>query len=214
VPNNESNLKHPATINEILRDPRVLEPFLPPVLMLLTAIALITLVVSSLICRWDVASSLLIGLIAAGVIWWQGSLIKRQIAFSTYIEFDKEWNSRDMIETRIKVRDSQDRWDDSSLEGVLEFFEKLASFRLKGVLDSELIFDSTLGWYAARYWFFSREEVKRLRGVWKDQVYGDLERLYDEYLTLEVGNDNAKREAWETNCKETEGTFWEHERMD
>jgi len=64
------------------------------------------------------------------------------------------------------------------------------------------------------YWLFSREEVKRLRGVWKDRVYGDLEELYDEYLALEVGSDTSKREAWETNCKEAEATFWEHERMD
>jgi len=150
VPSNESKLKHRVTINEVLRDPTVLEPFLPPVLISLTAIAFIALVVSTLICRWDVAASLMIGLIAAGVIWWQGSLIKRQIAFSTYIEFDKEWNSPDMIKVRKKVRDPQDRWDDSSLEGALEFFEKLASFRLKDVLDAGLIFDSTLGWYAAR----------------------------------------------------------------
>ena len=45
-------------------------------------------------------------------------------------------------------------------------------------------------------------------------MYGDLEELYDEYLALEVGSDTSKREAWETNCKEAEATFWEHERMD
>ena len=163
--------------------------------------------------RCEVAATLLIGLITADVIWWQGFLIKRQIAFSTFIEFDKEWNS--LLELRKHVREPDGSWDVSNLEGVLEFFEKIASFRIAGVIDFELIYNSTLGWYAARYWVFAREgdQIRQLREeIWKDFVYGDLEQFYKEFLDREVGPEEEKQKDWETKSKETEATFWAQER--
>lgn len=167
-------------------------------------------------CSWDAAATLLAGYLAAGVVWWQGSLIKRQLAFSTFIELDKEWNSKEMLETRMNVRDPQDHWDISRLEGALEFFEKMASFWLTGVLDADLVCNSTLGWYAAHYYLFAREhgKIEHLRGpdVWNDYVYGDVERLYNKYLTREVGHSQDKQRAWEADRMKTEKAFWEQER--
>jgi hypothetical protein len=92
----------------------------------------------------------LVGAAAAIVVVWQGGLIKRQIAFSTYLDLDKEWNSEEMIDYRQQVHLTSDKWDTSRLEGILEFFEKLAvMFKVSG--DMSFIYGSTLGWYAARF---------------------------------------------------------------
>jgi hypothetical protein len=77
---------------------------------------------------------LLAGFIAACVVVWQGYLSKQQIAFSTHLDLDKEWNSEEMIEIRQAVHTpSSDDWDHSRLEGILEFFEKFAlMYKLSG----------------------------------------------------------------------------------
>jgi hypothetical protein len=87
--------------------------------------------------HWNAATTfatLLVGLISADVVVWQGYVIKRQLAFSTYLDLDKEWNSEALVEARQTVHaPDTDEWDHSRLEAILEFFEKLASlFKLAG----------------------------------------------------------------------------------
>ena len=81
-------------------------------------------------CRWDATTAfatLFAGIIAALVILWQIDLVKQQIAFSTYLDLDKEWNSEKMIKVRKAVHaPGSTEWDHSRLEGALEFFEKFA----------------------------------------------------------------------------------------
>ena len=168
---------------------------------------------------WDAATTwatLLVGLIAADVVVWQGYLIKRQLAFSTYLELDKEWNSRSMIEARQKVHAPTTKdWDHSRLEAILEFFEKLASmFKLSG--EMPFVYQSTIGWYAARYFLFAREhgQIQHLRNLWKEHLYQDLEELYAFYIISEVGRATKDQRAWEIECLATEGKFWEQERKD
>lgn len=76
------------------------------ILGVLTLICFV-LLIRAILCRtWDAATTyatLLVGFIAADVVVWQGTLIKRQLAFSTYLELDKEWNSEEMIEGRQAV---------------------------------------------------------------------------------------------------------------
>jgi len=95
---------------------------------LLNLPALGVIAVAGSYCLWEAAATVFIGLLTLDVIWWQGHLIKRQLAFSTFIELDKEWNSREMLDVRKSVRDENGKWNLSNLEGPLEFFEKLASF--------------------------------------------------------------------------------------
>jgi hypothetical protein len=69
-----------------------------------------------------------------------------------------------------------EEWDHSRLEGILEFFEKLASlFKLSA--DMPFICESTLGWYAVRYFLFARAhcQIEYLRNLWQDDLYQDLE---------------------------------------
>ena len=166
--------------------------------------------------RWDTAATLLAGSLAAAAVFWQGFLIKRQLVFSTYLELDKEWNSNPMIEARQKVHapDSAE-WDDSRLETILEFFEKLASlFKVSG--DMSFIYESTLGWYAVRYFLFARAHcrIEHLENLWKDTLYQDLKDLYAFYLSAEVGRGQKAQKAWEAQTLTTEAKFWVQERKD
>jgi hypothetical protein len=168
---------------------------------------------------WEAATmwaALLVGLVAAVVVIWQGYLIKQQIAFSTYLDMDKEWNSVEMIEARQRVHEPGSKnWDHSRLEVILEFFEKLASmYKLSG--DMAFIYESTLGWYAARYFLFAREhgQIDELRKLWKDDIYRDLENLYTLYLRNENGRSKKAQQKWEAECLTTEDRFWKQERKD
>ena len=108
-----------------------------------------------------------------------------------------------------------DEWDHSRLETILEFFEKLASlFKLAG--DMPFIYQSTLGWYAVRYFLFTREhgQIEYLQNLWKDDLYQDLKDLYAFYLRAEVGRSQKAQRAWEDQILTTEKRFWEQERTD
>ena len=191
----------------------------PLVLGAATLAALIKLI-GAIHCRvWDAATTyatLFVGFVAADVVVWQGYLIKRQLAFSTYLELDKEWNSKPMIELRQTVHaPGSDEWDHSLLEGVLEFFEKLASmFALSG--EMSFIYQSTLGWYAAHYFLFAREhgQIEALRKLWQEDLYIDLEKFYSFYIRKEAGWRHKPQRAWEAKRLSTEKKFWEQERQD
>jgi hypothetical protein len=175
------------------------------------------LLISALYCRASEASTfatLFAGIIAADVVAWQGTLIKQQIAFSTYLDLDKEWNSAEMLAARQAVHaPSSEEWDHSRLEAILEFFEKLASmFRLSG--EMRFVYESTLGWYASRYFLFAREhgQIEYLRNLWQDRLYEGLQDLYATYLTGEAGSNRQRQREWEQQILSTEETFWAQER--
>jgi hypothetical protein len=71
------------------------------------------------------ALALAAGLIAAGLVVCQVRLIKRQVAFSTYLDLDKEWNSKEMIKTRQEIYpdNGKQSWDTSRLKGILNFLK-------------------------------------------------------------------------------------------
>jgi hypothetical protein len=170
--------------------------------------------------RWNAATTyatLLVGFVATGVVIWQGYLIKRQLAFSTYLELDKEWNSEEMIDARQVVHaPGTEEWDHSRLEGILEFFEKLASMFLLSA-DMPFIYQSTLGWYAVRYFLFARHhgQITYLRRLWKDDLlYADLQALYRFYIRREVYRGKKSQSDWEKDILTTEDKFWEQERKD
>jgi len=184
-----------------------------------TFIPFVALIIAICWGCWDAATTsatLLIGLIAADVVVWQGYLIKRQLAFSTYLELDKEWSSDAMIKLRQSVHaPGTDKWDYSLLDGILEFFEKLASmFTLSG--EMPFVYQSTLGWYAAHYFLFAckHRQIEHLRTLWKEDLYTDLEDLYALYVKSEARRTGKSQEDWEKERLSTECKFWEQERED
>lgn len=189
------------------------------VLGILTITSFIFMGRYALRCHWNAATTfatLFVGMVAADVVVWQGYLIKRQLAFSTYLDLDKEWNSDDMVEARKAVQSpGSESWDYSRLEAILEFFEKLALlFKVSG--DMSLVYRSTLGWYAVRHFLFAREhgQIKYLRHLWQDEVYQDIEDFYTFYLTREAGRSQTARRDWELKLLGTEDRFWKQERKD
>lgn len=191
-----------------------------PILLGIATLTPFVALINAIYCRvWDAATThatLVVGLIAADVVVWQGYLIKRQLAFSTYLDLDKEWNSDEMIEARKNVHalDSEE-WDHSRLEAILEFFEKVASmFKLSG--DMPFVYQSTLGWYAVQYFLFAREhgQIEYLRKLWQDHLYQDIEDFYMFYIVTEVGGRKHAQRDWEVKRLETEQKFWEQESKD
>jgi hypothetical protein len=185
----------------------------------LTLFSLVLLIWSLLCPRWDAAAvgaTLFVGMLAADVVFWQSYLIKRQLAFSTYLDLGKEWNSPEMIEARKSVHaPDSEHWDDSRLEAILEFFEKLAKlFKISG--DTSLIYESSLGWYAAHYFLFARQHgrIQHLRDLWQDYIYEDVEEFYRFYLAKEAGWRRKTRLDWEAKRLEIEPKFWAQERKD
>jgi hypothetical protein len=78
------------------------------------------------------------------------------------------------------------------------------------------VYQSTVGWYAARYLLFAREhgQIQHLRNLWKEHLYQDLEELYTFYIISEVGRSTKDQRAWEIELLATQGKFWEQERKD
>ncbi len=168
---------------------------------------------------WEAATvfaTLLIGCLAADMVVWQGYLIKKQLAFSTYLDLDKEWNSEQMLKARQAVHAprSQD-WNISRLEAILEFFEKLASlFKLSG--DLPFIYESTLGWYAAQYFFYANEhhQIAHLRELWQSEIYQDVESFFNSYVRNVIGKSEKAQEDWKRSRRAVEEKFWQQERKD
>lgn len=171
------------------------------------------LVLSLAHALWDIAATLFVGLVAAFIVWWQGTLIKQQIQFQSFVELDKEWNSSAMLRTReTAFNKATKQYELYKLEGILEFLEKLASFRQMGVLDMNLLLYSNIGWYAVRYFFFNRESIRAMRKKWKDEhLYEDLEVFYEDYLALEVGDSEEDRKLYEQELESTKDAFIENE---
>jgi hypothetical protein len=146
----------------------------------------------------------------------KGTSSSSRFAFSTYLDLDKEWNSDEMLNIRKTVHAPESgKWEKSRLEGILEFLEKFAlMYKLSG--DMSFIYQSTIGWYAAHYFLFARQhgQIKKLRELWGDDVYQDLEQLYKFYLINEVGRQKKSQEAWEAKRLLTEDKFWTQERKD
>ena len=177
-------------------------------------LASIILLIRFAYCRsWEPATvfaTLFVGMLAADVVIWQGYLIKRQLAFSTYLDLDKEWNEKEMIDARKAVHapDSEE-WDDSRLEAILEFFEKVATlFKTSG--DIQLFYGSTLGWYAAHYFLFAREhgQIAHLRELWQGELYKDVESFYKFYPRRDAGFRKKTKRDWELKRLTTEKKFW------
>ena len=121
-----------------------------------------------------------------------------------------------MIKARKTVHEPRtETWNDSRLEGILEFFEKLASmFALSGRHAIHLRKHARR--YAAHYFLFAREheQIKHLRALWDDELYEDLEELYHHYATNEALMTPQIPARWESERLAKEDKFWEQERKD
>lgn len=142
-------------------------------------------------------ATLFAGGLAAGIVWWQGHLIKKQMELQAIIDLDKEWNSTEMLKKRKEAWNEQNQTEKYRIEGALEFLEKVSTFEKRGVISADLIWE-TFGWYLWRYYYYAAEAIKELRAEWTPKapdltLYENLEALWGEMLKGEIDNRNKKR---------------------
>jgi hypothetical protein len=167
--------------------------------------------------------ALFAGLLAAGVVWWQGHLIARQMVLGAVIDLYREWNSKEMVEMR-QAAWTKEGPNPQELEGVLEFLEKVSTLEKNRFVTRQLVWD-TFGWYIGRYYFYCKNEIERLRFKWTPNgdatLYQDLESFYDRLLVFELRERNQKlksgselltREDIETEFQQTRKMFIASER--
>jgi len=139
--------------------------------------------------------ALFVGLFGGAVVWWQGYLITTQMILGTVVDLYKEWNSEHMLEKRSDAWTNEEP-NPETIEGVLEFMEKVSTLQRNRFVTQRLIWD-TFGWYLGRYYFYSKNIIEHLRTKWTPQhdptLYQDLERFYPILLRLEVEQRNEKR---------------------
>jgi hypothetical protein len=171
-----------------------------PHFIVLLICSLLLLIFSSIYWNHDlfatILSMLLVGAATIAVIFWQGSLIKNQIQFQTYLELDKEWNSNEMLEYREDIETiCSDETQLHRLETILEFFEKFAMFKTRSAMDMDFILRSDLGFYAVRYYYYNKKNknIDILREKYKEpSYYEELENLYKDYLEFEEKSGGKK----------------------
>ncbi len=151
------------------------------------------------------------GLLAGAVVWWQGHLLARQLAYSTVLDLYKEWDSAEMLERRGAAWIlTEDRPDPETIEGVLEFLEKVSTMERDRYISRRLIWD-TFGWYIGRYFYYCKDAIKDLRVYWTGKsdptLYRDLERFYGSLIKLEAEERNLKVEDIEKEYHDTRGKF-------
>lgn len=174
------------------------------------------LLLSILLGNYNLAtilSALLVGAATFGIIYWQGSLIKNQIQFQTYLEFDKEWNSDEMIKYREAIAEiCSGESQFHRLETLLEFFEKFAMFKTRSAMDMDFILRSDLGFYAVRYYYYNKQNIGILREKYKEPAYyGELESLYKDYVKFEHKSGGKKPAEFERDLDSTKQIFFENE---
>lgn len=133
--------------------------------------------------------TLFVGLVAAGVVWWQGHLIKQQMQLDAVLDLDREWNSKQMLENRSAAWNDKNEPELDTIEGVLEFLEKVSTFARRRIVSADFIWD-TFGWYVWRYYFYSRKAIRKRRAYHTDTfdptLYADLQRLCTTLIEKEI----------------------------
>jgi hypothetical protein len=122
----------------------------------------------------------------AVIIYWQANLLRAQNQVDALVQLNLAWDSRETC--RLRTAWASDPEDFGAVEAVLEFLEEFAALAGRNVFDEDLIWDSTLGWYAARYYFYNHENgmIDRLRADWlDDKLYENLGKLWEHYENRE-----------------------------
>jgi hypothetical protein len=155
-------------------------------------------------------------------VWMQVRLLRLQNQSSSMINENLIWNSSHMCSLRLNWADnelknrlvSSDR-DLDALEPILEFLEEFAVFHKRRLFDDEMVWDSTIGWHATRYYIYNcdNSNIAKLRDKWQDaSLYESLGVLWDRYLRVEARHRGITEETLLAHIRETKEKFLEAER--
>lgn len=150
--------------------------------------------------------------LAVVTIWWQASLLRRQIKADALIEYEKTWRSDSMVHLRSSWASNEKDLD--QLERILEYLEEFAGLQAQAVLDDRLVWDSTLGWHAARYYFYNQASIETLRVKWQDHsLFENLQkRFWPRYLKQEWERRGVTKDKLEEELRATKQIFMDAER--
>jgi len=140
------------------------------------------------------------GLLAVIVVYSQLISLRDQLELQTLMEYSKQWSSLEMKAKRrtamniLKFKSVPQDVNIDQLEQVLELLEDFSALANKKVIGQKLVWASSLGWYASRYFYYSRENgsIDAIRRKWSsnskrdDTYYEELTLLYEKYLKHEV----------------------------
>lgn len=154
------------------------------------------------------AVGMLAAVATALIILRQARLIREQNQVSALIQLQQQWES-----PRLHSLRSTWAWaetDIEALEPILEFLEEFAGFKKRNLLTDELIWDTTIGWHAARYYLYNKTNgnIEKIRNGWRDdQIFQNLEReLWPASLKSEGrSEESVRQELLDTKQKFLEG---------
>lgn len=157
-------------------------------------------------------------LAAAWFIWKQAKLLRTQNQLQTLTQLYAAWDSARIRTLRSRwaedelrsSRLAEDDRDLDSLELILEFLEEFAGLRVRGVLDDRLVWDTTIGWHAVRYFFYNdaNGNIGRLRAKWLDRtLYQNLGVLWDTYRRVETNERGINEQELIKQVEETKPKF-------
>jgi hypothetical protein len=161
--------------------------------------------------NWEARAALFSGLLAGAVVWWQVHLLVRQLAYDTVVKLDREWNSREMMgKRRLAWIAEKESPNFETVEGVLEFLEKVSTLERDKYITREFVWD-TFGWYISRYFYYCRDTIKELRTYWTGKsdptLYSDLEQFYRRLVQFEAAKRNLEVSDIEEEYHNTRGKF-------
>ena len=159
---------------------------------------------------------------SAAFVWTQTRLLRSQNQMQALLELNSRWESDRLqglrgrwAEDELRTRLSEDDRDLFSLEPLMEFLEEFATLGRQKILDAQLVWDSTLGWHAVRYYFYNSENgnIARLREKWIDAtLYQNLAILWEEYTSVETIERGITEDELTKQIRETKDKFLEAER--
>lgn len=159
---------------------------------------------------------------AAWFIWSQANLLRTQNQLQALFQLNATWDSARMrslrsrwAEDELRTRLTDDDRDLNSLELILEFLEEFAGLKVRKVLDDDLVWDTTIGWHAARYFLYNKSNgnIGRLRTKWIDgTLYQNLDELWLAYVRVEVAQRNINEQELIKQIQESGRNFLEVER--
>ena len=137
-------------------------------------------------------ATLLAAVVAVGVgalVVYQVDLLRKQTQLDAIIRLDQEWRCDQMVRNRQLAWKDEIHADEDTVEGVLEFLERVSTFANRGMIDHNLVWD-TFGWYLVRYYSYCKNEIEILREKWTNQydatLYCELESMYKVLLDKEA----------------------------
>ena len=155
--------------------------------------------------------ALFCGLLASGIVWWQGHLLARQLAYGAVLDLYREWNSVEMLHVRRNAWDREKECASrETIEDVLEFLEKVSTLWRNGYIGQKFVWD-TFGWYVGRYYFYCRSEIDFCRTKWTHKpdptLYQDLQAFYHRLLAVEARERRVPEREVEDEYQRTRKMF-------